>query len=92
VSKKPKKVKKAEKPKARPALPPELAPLRMISIREAAELRGVSVDGFKRHFPHLVQRVSPRRLAVRVGELLNEPTSQPPVRRPRKSETAGEVA
>jgi len=40
-------------------------------------LRGVSVDGFKRHFSHLIQRVSPRRLAVRVGDLLNEPTSQP---------------
>jgi hypothetical protein len=73
----PKKPKQAKKPKVRPELPPDLTRLRMVSIREAAELRGVSVDGFKRHFSHLIQRVSPRRLAVRVGDLLNEPTSQP---------------
>lgn len=68
---------KVRKPKVRPELPPDLMRLRMISIREAAELRGISVDSFKRHYSHLIQQVSPRRLAVRVGDLLNEPSSQP---------------
>ena len=67
--------KKAKKPRARPELPSDLTRLRMVSLREAAEIRGVSVDGFRRHFGHLVRRVSPRRLAVRVGDLLDEPPS-----------------
>jgi hypothetical protein len=51
--------------------------LRMVSLAQAAALRGVSVDTLKRRFPHLIKRVSPRRLAVRVGDLLDEPPSQP---------------
>jgi hypothetical protein len=58
-------------------LPPDLSRNRMVSLPQAAELRGVSVDTLKRRFPHLIKRVSPRRLAVRVGDLLDEPPSQP---------------
>jgi hypothetical protein len=50
----------------------------MISLPKAAELRGVSLSTFKRNFAHLIRRVSPRRLAVRVGDVLDEPPSRPP--------------
>jgi hypothetical protein len=61
----------------KPALPPDLSRQRMISLPEAALIRGVSPDTFRRRFPHLTKRVSPRRLAVRVGDLLDEPPSEP---------------
>jgi hypothetical protein len=54
-------------------LPPDLQPRRMISLPQAAELRGISVDTFKRNYKHLIVRVSPRRLAVRLGDVINDP-------------------
>jgi hypothetical protein len=63
--------------RTKPELPPELSRQRMVSLAEAAAIRGVSVDTLRRRFPHLIKRVSPRRLAVRVGDLLDEPPSQP---------------
>jgi hypothetical protein len=54
-------------------LPPDLQPRRMISLPQAAELRGISVDTFKRNYKHLIVRVSPRRLAVRLGDVVNDP-------------------
>jgi hypothetical protein len=53
-------------------LPPDLQPRRMISLPLAAELRGISVDTFKRNYKHLIVRVSPRRLAVRLGDVIND--------------------
>jgi hypothetical protein len=61
--------------KSRP-LPPAIERTRMLPT--AADLRGVSVSTFKRNFGHLIRRVSPRRLAVQLGELLDEPESEPP--------------
>jgi hypothetical protein len=52
---------------------PELSALdleRHVSVPEAAELRGISTDTFKRHFAHLIRKVSPRREAVRLRDLL----------------------
>ena len=48
---------------------------RHISIPEAAALKGVSVDTFKRHFKHLIRRISPRRNAVKLRDLLAEDTA-----------------
>ena len=45
----------------------------MISLPQAAELRGISVDTFKRNYSHLIVRVSPRRLAVRLGDVIGDP-------------------
>jgi hypothetical protein len=44
---------------------------RIISTREAARLRGVSEDTFLRNFPHLIRRISPRRVGVRLGDVLS---------------------
>jgi hypothetical protein len=57
----------------RVALPPELERYRKIPVPWAAEIKGISVDGFKRHYAHLIEQVSPRRQAVTLGKLLDEP-------------------
>jgi hypothetical protein len=54
---------------------PELSALELekhVSVPEAAKLRGISPDTFKRHFSHLIKKVSPRREAVRLRDLLME--------------------
>ena len=56
----------------RVALPPELERYRKIPIPWAAAIKGISVDGFRRYYPHLIERVSPRRQAVTLGRLLAE--------------------
>jgi hypothetical protein len=43
---------------------------RHIPIAEAAQIKGVSVDTFKRKYGHLIRRVSTRRIAVKVRDLL----------------------
>ena len=63
--------KRQERPRV--ALPPELQRYRKIPVRWAAELRGISVDGFRRYYGHLIEQVSPRRQAVTLGKLLDEP-------------------
>jgi hypothetical protein len=44
---------------------------RHIPIAEAAQIKGISIDTFKRRFPQLIRRVSTRRIAVRVRDLLS---------------------
>ena len=67
--------KKGKKRQRRPrvALPPELERYRKIPVSWAAEIKGISVDGFRRYYPHLIEQVSPRRQAVTLGRLLDEP-------------------
>jgi hypothetical protein len=43
---------------------------RHIPLAEAASIKGVSVDTFKRRYRHLIRRVSERRVAVKVRDLL----------------------
>ena len=45
---------------------------RHVSVPEAAEIRNISVDTFKRHYQHLIKKVSPRREAVKLRDLLQE--------------------
>jgi len=45
---------------------------RHISVDEAAELKGVSRDTFRRHFAHLIRKPSPRRLTVKLRDLIAE--------------------
>jgi hypothetical protein len=70
--------KKGKKRQKRPhvALPPELQRYRKIPITWAAAIKGISVDGFRRHYAHLIDQVSPRRQAVTLGKLLDEPESE----------------
>jgi hypothetical protein len=54
---------------------PELTALdleRHVSVPEAAALKGISEDTFKRHYPHLIRRPSPRRATVKLRDLLSE--------------------
>jgi hypothetical protein len=69
---------KGKKRQRRPrvALPPELQRYRKIPVAWAAEIKGISVDGFRRYYPHLIEQVSPRRQAVTLGKLLDEPESE----------------
>ena len=57
-------------PKPRP-LSPELDRLRRISVQEAAELRGISISTFKRHYSHLIHKDTPRRDTCKLGEVLD---------------------
>jgi hypothetical protein len=52
-------------------LPPELLRKRHISVPQAAELKGVSEDTFRRHYGHLIKKVSPRRDACELGAVLD---------------------
>jgi hypothetical protein len=52
-------------------LPAALELKRNISLKEAAKLAGCSEDTLRRRFPHLIQRVSPRRLTMKVGAALD---------------------
>jgi hypothetical protein len=51
--------------------PDWLALRRKISVREAAELNDFSEDTFRRRYPHLIKKVSPRRDAVELGDALS---------------------
>jgi hypothetical protein len=54
---------------------PELSALDLekhVSVPAAAEIRNISVDTFKRHYSHLIRKVSPRREAVKLRDLLAE--------------------
>jgi hypothetical protein len=45
---------------------------RHISLPEAAKLFNVSEDTFRRHYSHLIRKVSPRRNTVKLRDLLSE--------------------
>jgi hypothetical protein len=54
---------------------PELSALDLekhVSVPAAAEFKNISVDTFKRHYPHLIRQVSPRRQSVKLRDLLTE--------------------
>jgi hypothetical protein len=52
-------------------LTPEQEKRRRISIQQAARLKGISEDTFRRHFAHLIEKVTPRRTVVRLGDVLD---------------------
>jgi hypothetical protein len=43
-----------------------------ISVPEAAAIKGVSLWTFKRHFGHLIHKLSPGRKAVKLRRLLED--------------------
>jgi hypothetical protein len=43
---------------------------RKISVKKAAEFNDMSEDSFRRHYAHLIKKVSPRRDAVELGDAL----------------------
>jgi hypothetical protein len=52
-------------------LSPDQERRRGISVDQAAEIKGISPDSFRRHFPHLIEKVTPRRDIVRLGDVLD---------------------
>jgi hypothetical protein len=63
---------KAYVPKlANPALELE----RNAPLEEAAIIAGISEDGLKRHYSHLIRRLSPRRVAMKVKDAIAIGTS-----------------
>jgi hypothetical protein len=54
----------------------DLTPLELrkkIWVREAAALNGISEDSFRRHYPHLILKITPRRDVVELGDAINLP-------------------
>jgi hypothetical protein len=58
-------------------LPVALEGERIISLREAAEIAGVSTDTLRRSHGHLVIRLSPRRVGIRLRDVLSIGQPQP---------------
>jgi hypothetical protein len=45
---------------------------RRISVKYAAELRGISEEVFRQQFGHLIEQASPKRQVVQLGRVLDE--------------------
>jgi hypothetical protein len=43
---------------------------RRIPVSEAARLKNISEDTFRRRYPHLIEQVSPRRQAVKIKNVI----------------------
>jgi mRNA-degrading endonuclease toxin of MazEF toxin-antitoxin module len=52
-------------------LTPEEERQRRISVAQAAEIKGISEDTFRRHFGHLIEKTTPGRATVRLGDVLD---------------------
>ena len=52
-------------------LPPDLEKRRRVSVKVAAELKGISEDTFRRHYRHLIEQSSPRRQTVELGKIFD---------------------
>jgi hypothetical protein len=39
---------------------------RRVSVTEAARIKGISEDSYRRHYSHTIEQVSPRRQAVKL--------------------------
>ena len=54
----------------------DLTPLerrRKIPVPEAAALNGISEDTFRRHYKHLIRKITPRRDGVELGDAIDLP-------------------
>jgi hypothetical protein len=45
--------------------------VRVVSLTEAARLLNISTDGLRRHHAHLIRRMSPRRIGMRLRDVLD---------------------
>jgi hypothetical protein len=43
---------------------------RMLTLDEVAEFRGLSKDSVRRHYGHLIRRLSPRRVGMKLRDVL----------------------
>ena len=42
-----------------------------VSLAEAARMKGISIDGFKRHYGHLIEQASPNRQVVKIKNVID---------------------
>jgi hypothetical protein len=54
-------------------LTPEQELERLLPVGQAAEMNNVSLDTWRRRYPHLIVKISPRRNGVRKKHALNPP-------------------
>ena len=65
--------------KPNPAVPQSLADLspleqrRKIKVRDAAALNDLSEASFRRHYPHLIRKITRRRDVVELADAINLP-------------------
>jgi hypothetical protein len=52
-------------------LRPDLELQRVITLREAAEISGISLDTIRRRYPQIIIKLSPRRVGVRLRDALS---------------------
>jgi hypothetical protein len=52
-------------------LTPEQEKRRRISVAQAAWIKAISEDTFRRHYSHLIEQITPRRQAVKLGDVLD---------------------
>jgi hypothetical protein len=50
--------------------PSELQLEAVLTLREASEVTGLSADTLKRHYGNLIRRLSPRRLGIKLRDVL----------------------
>jgi hypothetical protein len=55
---------------SKPTEPTWLDLRKKISVKEAAEITGISIDTFERHHGHLIRKVSTQRRVVELGDVL----------------------
>jgi hypothetical protein len=51
-------------------LRPDIELQRVIPLRQAGEVAGISADTIKRRYPEIIVRLSPRRVGVRLRDAL----------------------
>jgi hypothetical protein len=54
----------------RTELRPDLELQRVVTLREAAEISGISLDTIRRRYPKIIVQLSPRRVGVRLCDVL----------------------
>jgi hypothetical protein len=52
-------------------LSPDQQRQRRISVAQAAELKNISEPTFRKHFGHLIERTTPGRHTVKLGDVLD---------------------
>jgi hypothetical protein len=52
-------------------LRPDLELQRVVTLREAAEISGISLDTIRRRYPQIIIKLSPRRVGVRLRDALS---------------------
>jgi hypothetical protein len=58
---------------------PQLDPIearRVVDLKEASRLSGISIDGLKRHYSKLILTLSPRRRGMRLRNVLSIGSSE----------------